>query len=269
VQRTNFPRRAGLLAAEIARSNPDVVGLQEVALYEEGDLRLDYLATLMDSLASRGAAYHVVIQNENSDVKLPMRTGTIVSDLRVVDRDVIIARDGVTTVNAKSGIYAAVATRGLGNQPLKQARGWSSVDVELEHTGFRFINTHLEAESQPSVQDAQTTELIELTRHAPGNVIIAGDLNSAADGAHRTYARLRNALLVDVWDWRVPGYTCCNLPDLSNDVPAHVRRVDLVMVFGFFSRTIRAELVGATSGDYRDGLWPSSHAGVVMTIREQ
>jgi hypothetical protein len=70
VDQTSFPVRSKLLAAEIATARPDMVGLQEVALWQQGPLELgaigttnattvdyDFLATLTANLAATGAEY--------------------------------------------------------------------------------------------------------------------------------------------------------------------------------------------------------------------
>ena len=75
VDETDFTVRAGLLADEIAAAEPDLIGLQEVALWRHGDLctcakssasrtRRPPTTTscelLLDALAARGAEYEAV-----------------------------------------------------------------------------------------------------------------------------------------------------------------------------------------------------------------
>ena len=43
VDRTDFPTRSRLLAAEIAAARPDLIALQEVALWRQGPIELDQL----------------------------------------------------------------------------------------------------------------------------------------------------------------------------------------------------------------------------------
>ncbi len=93
VDRTNFPERAVLLAKEIKKANPDLVGLQEVALWREqipsdlgwiesggiGDARPPTSATtgcelLMDELKAKGLKYKVAVVQEEFDAELPADT---------------------------------------------------------------------------------------------------------------------------------------------------------------------------------------------------
>ena len=46
VDRTDFRTRSRLLAAEIAAARPDLVGLQEVALWRHGPMQLDKIGQL-------------------------------------------------------------------------------------------------------------------------------------------------------------------------------------------------------------------------------
>ena len=88
VDKTDFPTRSKLLAEEIATERPDVVGLQEVALWRSGPLELgavgkanaghvdyDFLAILTADLAATGADYRVVNVQEESDVEGPSFEG--------------------------------------------------------------------------------------------------------------------------------------------------------------------------------------------------
>jgi hypothetical protein len=90
VMRTDFPSRARLLAREIDRAKPDLIGLQEVAHWRldmtepDGDAGpefggtpaeenfQDFLALLRPELREVGANYRVVHVQEEFDVELPV-----------------------------------------------------------------------------------------------------------------------------------------------------------------------------------------------------
>jgi hypothetical protein len=88
VDRTDFATRSRLLADEIAAARPDLVGLQEVALWRHGPMELDrighanasqvdydFLATLLADLANRGIRYEPAHVQQLSDVEGPAFTG--------------------------------------------------------------------------------------------------------------------------------------------------------------------------------------------------
>ena len=88
VDRTDFHVRAGLLAKEIASTRPDLIGLQEVAMWRSGPLELDhigqpnatmvdydYLQLLLSALQDRDVGYDVVQVQQASDVEAPAFTG--------------------------------------------------------------------------------------------------------------------------------------------------------------------------------------------------
>src|SRR5262245_47977674 len=114
VQASNFPERAKVLAFQIAVGLPELVALQEVALvrrqvpsdYQPGDapnateVALDFLATLMTEIDALGGGYRVAGESPNADVELPVSDGAGgMFDLRLTDRDVILARETVETSN--------------------------------------------------------------------------------------------------------------------------------------------------------------------------
>lgn len=294
VQATDFPARAGGLADEIVRARPHLVGLQEAVLYRTqspsnlltGGTSLatnvvyDFVALLLDSLDARGASYVVASSTDVFDVQVPVATGGPIPliDVRISDREVILARSDVATSNPQGGVFMArlnLNVGGAGGPPISVTRGWTSVDAMVRGHTFRMISAHLEVQSFAPIQIAQGAELIGIATASPLPVVLVGDFNSAADMTQTpTYANLLAAGFEDVWHRQGhPGYTCCHEKDLLNERSTLDQRLDIVFLRGF-DRTGRGSIgarVDVTGDQPRDrlasGLWPSDHAGVVATLR--
>jgi endonuclease/exonuclease/phosphatase family metal-dependent hydrolase len=216
VDANDFPVRAKGLAAEIRSQKPDLVGMQEVALWRTAPctenplppkattVKYDYLALLMKSL---GKGYRVAIAQPEFDFEVYADTdGNPASSApgcplgseingRLTMRDVILAKRGVKTSKAKGAHYKTLLQEKPGGVPVNVTRGWTRVDAKVRGVRkFRFVNTHLEAfDSTPAnltntgltlskgeVREAQAKELFARGGPATGRlpVVLAGDLNS-------------------------------------------------------------------------------------------
>jgi len=283
VQASNFPERAKVLAADIVAAAPDLVALQEVTLYRQqmpGDIAsgsiepnaeevvLDFLALLMAEIDARGGGYRVVGEAINADAELPVDDGQGgIYDLRLTDRDVILARDTAYTGTFNVHHYATAFAFDVGGSagvPLKTIRSVSWVDADVGGAHFTFANTHLEIQSLELVtQVPQAIEMLNTLQHVPGPMLLLGDLNS--DPGEASYA-LVDARFDDAWPEVQPsevGFTCCQAGDLRNADSTAANRIDLVWHLGRF-RVTEAEVRGAdpATGRTPEGLWASDHFGV-------
>lgn len=280
VQSTDFPRRAALIADEIAAKQPDIVGLQEVSKWtsvDQGTTQVqDFLAILIDQLAQRGLSYSVAGVSHNVSIgPIPLlfpcsvELGCFVS---FEDRDVILVNDSTPALeilDTQSGRYATQESFVTPAGPLSFDRGWVYVDATLDGKKFRFVNTHLEEEFYPQTQEAQALEFLSGPAKTGSAVIAVGDFNSAADGSNtQSYSLLTKSYFDDAWSTNPggPGYTCCQDSTLSNVNSALYERVDLILDHAA-SRAQEAEIDGDTPSGTTPPFWPSDHAGVVSTIR--
>jgi endonuclease/exonuclease/phosphatase family metal-dependent hydrolase len=218
VTANDFPTRAKGLAEEILSLQPDLVGLQEVALWRTGPpsltplqtgpsattVRYDFLQELLAELnqgkgkGGKGKPhYEVVVVQQEFDFEAPADENKIAGDGpggpladaeingRLTMRDVILARRGagVQTWNEQGANFKTLLPVEILGAKLPVARGWTATDAKVRGSHpFRFVNTHLEA-FQPEVRAAQAGELV-----APGGpatsslpVVLLGDLNSDDD----------------------------------------------------------------------------------------
>jgi endonuclease/exonuclease/phosphatase family metal-dependent hydrolase len=263
VQATDFPARAKLLAAEIARAKPDLVGLQEVATWRRPKVVMyDWLKSLQRELRKRHARYRVVASEHEFQFQLPTDLGF---EARLDLHDVVLARRTVKVRRSHSASFKHILTIPTQAGPAAIHRGYNRVDASVRGVRFRFVNTHLEAYST-SVREAQAKELVAGPLKSRGPVILAGDLNSdkvpAKPGDTLAYEVIAHAGFKDRAS-RKPS--CCHEdPDLKG-APGFDHIVDHVMT----KPSLRASHRRITGNGPRtpSGLWPSDHGGLLVTLR--
>lgn len=316
VDQTDFPRRSELLAAEIARVRPDLVGLQEVALWRSGPLELpppfgstplgttnaehvdyDYLQLLLQDLRQEGVPYRAVVVQNEMDMESPAFLGSPVlgtvsqgRDIRLTVRDVILLRaSSDLRVLRKGGAqYDTRVPVALGDSSLDIIRGYGWVDVAHGSArSFRFVNTHLEAFSSLAAL-GQAQELLAEATVADRTTVIACDCNSdplndttkPTDPIPTPHSAPYHLItgpggFTDMWLEWLPanqGWTS-GLNELVDEAApgSWTHRID--MVFARPGPGQQLDVVaGEVTGDEPEakdpvtGLWPSDHAGVVLTI---
>jgi endonuclease/exonuclease/phosphatase family metal-dependent hydrolase len=182
----NFPLRARRLATEVALTEPDLIGLQEVYDFKlngqnVGRPFVDHLAVTLAALAVKGQNYVVAATVKNLAITIPLGmdvNGDGNADtVSVVDRDVILARQGVTFTQLKGNVATGglcgvpipnpapdpplfpltlqssisedgcnytISAQVLSPVPLTVKRGFVGVDATVRGKNYRFVNTHLE-----------------------------------------------------------------------------------------------------------------------------
>lgn len=243
----NFPLRAQRLATEVALTEPDLIGLQEVV-----DLKLnganvgppfvDHLAVTLAALAAKGQRYVVAATVVNLDLTIlfDVNGDGTPETVRVVDRDVILARKGVTFTLLKGNVtagglcgvivpltqfpsplqsspsedgcnYTTVAQvdSPFFDEPISIQKGFVGVDATVRGKKYRFVNTHLEVRELGAIlQSLQSVELVAtLQATTPPNLtlILVGDFNSSPEqepiaGITPPYQIIAGAGFADIWD---------------------------------------------------------------------
>ncbi len=291
VRATNFPARASVLAQAIAAQRPQLIGLEELAIYRTTDrpfeelathVAYDFLALLLDTLHARGLDYSAAAVDRTTDIQVPVIVAfdpaghPIFGGVRFTDGDAVLVHGGVLRVNPRSGLYAAYLPVTLAGVTSGVYQGWSSVEATIGGQTYRFVATHLAGQEVQDIQLAQTQELLALLGDARPTILV-GDFNSDAFGtdptrATPTYGQVSAAGFRDAWvnpDRRAPGLTCCEQADVLNPRPTFDQRIDFIFGRNLPGGTapIRREVVGDRPGDRTaTGLWPSDHAGVVVTF---
>jgi endonuclease/exonuclease/phosphatase family metal-dependent hydrolase len=286
----DFPARVVSIVNEIAGTEPQLIGLQEVAHYTlmgaGQPVVLDYLAVLLAELGARGLDYRVAAEVKNIDLTLPIfLPPQSLGQIEYYLRDVILARGDVQVANPAGFNYQTTLPLSAAGIPIVVPRGWTAVDATRHGTTVRFVNTHLEA-FHPLVNQLQAMELADILGPENRAVILAGDINSGPGDpdARPAYTVLQAAGFEDAWTTANPGkdgFTCCFPDHLEDDLERPLfMRIDMVLFrqpseAGPSVDHVSATLVGAAEGDriWSDAvgalLWPSDHAGVAATLHHR
>jgi endonuclease/exonuclease/phosphatase family metal-dependent hydrolase len=216
VDANNFPVRAEGLAQEILTTAPDVVGLQEAALWRTAPcdqsplppkattVRYDFLASLMKELNKGKALYRVAVVKPEFDFEVWANTdgndqthgpncpmGSEING-RLTMRDAILVRKGVKARSPKSGTFKTLLRVKPAGVNIDVTRGWTSIDATVHGKKLHFVNAHFEAfDSAPSnftnsdktvgngrIREAQAKELVRGPARSKLPVIALGDFNS-------------------------------------------------------------------------------------------
>lgn len=279
IDSTNPPLRMKAVAWEIAQTEPDLVGLQEVTTWTVGgQVRYDMLQELIAALHDLGEDYAPVVVVDEFKLAAPLPD--LVTVVQGVNHDVILARveSEMELSNFQQGHFGVILPVPIPVPPgvLPIPRGWGSVDVTLHGQSFRFVVSHLEnynplAPGTLLIQRAQAAELVTGAAGIKGAVIIAVDTNADALGGDPTianYQLIRSFGFGDAWAAVhpvQPGATWGFMPDPNDPRSIVYQRIDYIF-FNNGVRALNARLAGQRPQDKVDGLWPSDHAGVRATL---
>ena len=259
---------------------------------------LDTTTATLDSVPIGGIPFVIdgvpaLLTSSDRDVIL---ASTTVIDVFPVSFPCLQSEDGC---NYQAAAPVALTTP-AGVLELDFRRGFVAVDATVQGREYRFVNTHLEVhELAPGnplsrfFQAAQAAELIatlEMTTPPELSLIVVGDMNSSPDhepvpgplllpapfdmGIPPPYMQFVQAGYTDIWTLRpgaVPGFTCCQDPDLSNKRSKLSERIDMIFSLEPPASVRQARVVGDRASDKTPPpgprLWPSDHAGVVAGLR--
>jgi endonuclease/exonuclease/phosphatase family metal-dependent hydrolase len=300
VTANDFPTRAEGLADEILDAKPDLVGLQEVALWRTAPVnfevltkgpsattvRYDYLQELLAELNQGKTSYEVVVVQDEFDLEAPAdedgdpETGPLGADIngRLTMRDVILARRGagVQTWNEQGANFKTLLTVPIlsGTSSLTIKRGWTATDAKVRGSHpFRFVNTHLEA-FQPLIRAAQAGELVAPTGPATSDlpVVLVGDLNSDDDTVEGEDRLAYEVLLAAGMVERSTNdpLSCCLKSSLlevgkGGSEADFDHQVDHIMTRDPDQVTLQSSSVSGIQPV--NGFWNSDHAGVFSALR--
>ena len=185
VDANNFPVRAKGLAREIRTTAPDVVGLQEAALWrtepcdqtplppKATKVRYDYLASLLREVNKGKKLYRVAVVKPEFDFEVWANTdgnektagpncpmGSEING-RLTMRDAILVRKGVKVAHPRTGTFSTLLRVKPAGVNVDVTRGWTEMDATVHGKKLHFVNAHLEAfDNSPNGNPTNTNETV-------------------------------------------------------------------------------------------------------------
>jgi hypothetical protein len=286
VQANDFTKRAAALAAEVAKHKPDLIGVQEAAVWKRSpDGVKDGMATaasitvydsvtvMQEALRKRGLSYRVVVKRAWFDYEAPTALG---HDVRLTQQDVVLVRSGK---GAKKGLklgrsfkggFRDVLTVPTQAGPAASPRGWVGVDGSLNGRKFRFTTTHLEAYS-PEIGDKQMAQLLAGPAKSRKTLqLLVGDFNSDPKtagtddrGAERKPNAYQTAIGAGFHNPLPRRNTCCFAETLTQTNESLDSWIDHAVTRPKV-KVLRSSRIGTRQVG---GMYPSDHAGIVARLR--
>jgi endonuclease/exonuclease/phosphatase family metal-dependent hydrolase len=224
------------------------------------ELVADYLDLLVSALQARGLSYTPVATVATADLTVAGGGGDV---YRLTDREAILVRAGLATSAVTTGTFVAHRTVSIGGTPVAYPRGWVSVLADIGGKPLRVVSTHLDS-VDPAAQRDQAAELLHVAGAGP--VAVIGGLGAdPADTRWAGYAIIlapATGFMDAVSSAGAAFPTCCRDAALVDPAAVLDRRMDFILA--------SPELMGRSGsrvhGDAAamvNGLWPSTHAGVV------
>ena len=207
VATTNFTQRAPVLANELAREQPAVVGIQEATIWEckpglfsESTVIFNFLDQLLEATKATGVEYVIAAQGGSEAVN-PGYTIPAIPFLTNVNDPITFqplfgsdsAACGFTISDAllvRADLAADVVEVGTGDYQTAYAvvpvifeviRGYAWADLKLPQGTTRFVTTHLESVWDPnSVPEGaqQANELVAVASDWTMPLVVMGDFNA-------------------------------------------------------------------------------------------